>query len=174
MDTDFVKTILGVAQEVQKSVDDIYKPPIEGTPSRTEGVISFTLFRKTRGYIERVVHQINKTYEYDCYDACAVMVRRLVEMLIIESFEAYKIASKIKNPTTGDFLMLQDLIDRTIDETAWNLGRGTKAALPKLKIVGDRSAHNRRYNARRSDIDKIINDLRIVSEELLYISGLKT
>jgi hypothetical protein len=107
------------------------------------------------------------------FDACAVMMRRLIETLIIECFEKYNIAHKIKNTATGDFLFLQDLIDRLLQEPMWNLGRNTKQALPKLKKVGDQSAHSRRYNAHREDIEKIADDFRTVCQELIYLAGLK-
>ena len=68
--------------------------------------------------------------------------------------------------------MLRDLIDILLGESKFNLGRNTKKALPKLKEVGDLSAHARRYNAHREDIDKLINDFRIVCQELLYVAKL--
>lgn len=103
---------------------------------------------------------------------CAVMLRRLIETLIIEAFEKYSISSSIKN-RQGDFLYLGDLIDRTISEKSWNLSRNSKAALPRLKDVGDKSAHSRRFNAVRDDVDKLIPDLRVVAEELLSLAGMR-
>ncbi len=100
------------------------------------------------------------------------MIRRLIEILIIECFEHHKIASKVKN-TNDDYLFLDDLISATLSETAWSLGRNTKAGLRKMKRIGDQSAHSRRYNARREYIDDIIIDLRTVAEELLYIAHLR-
>jgi hypothetical protein len=102
-----------------------------------------------------------------------VMMRRLVETLIIECFEKHGIADKIKNSASGDFLYLGDLVDKTLQETTWNLGRNTKQGLPKLKNIGDQSAHNRRYNAHREDVDRVSNDFRVTCEELLYVAGLK-
>jgi len=101
------------------------------------------------------------------------MMHRLIETLIIECFEKHKIDVKIKDPKTREFLFLADLIDRTVQETSWNLSRNTKKSLPKLKSVGDLSAHNRRYNAHREDIDKVSNDFRTVCQELIYIAALK-
>jgi len=68
---------------------------------------------------------------------------------------------------------LSDLIDKTLAETSWNLGRNTNSGLWKLKAVGDRSAHSRRYNAKREYIDELIVPLRDVCEELLYLAGIK-
>ena len=43
-------------------------------------------FVGTRSYLERLVHQINGTYQFGFYDACATMCRRLMESLIIEVY----------------------------------------------------------------------------------------
>lgn len=99
------------------------------------------------------------------------MMRRLLETLIIECFESFGIAEKIKN-SHGDFLMLDGLIKKTLSEQNWNLGRETRKALPKLKSIGDRSAHNRRYNAYRQDIEGLLTDFRVVCQELLYLANL--
>lgn len=131
------------------------------------------MVRKTRGYIERNTYQINGCYEKGWFDACAVMMRRLTETLIIECFEAHKIESKIKN-SDGDYFFLSELIDKMLQETTcWNLSKVAKKSLPKLKNLGDKAAHNRRYNAHREDVDKLSTDFRDVCQELLYISTLK-
>ena len=95
-----------------------------------------------------------------------------METLIIEVFEKHNISERIKN-RSDDFMFLGELIDKTLAETSWNLTRNTKSALPKLKDVGDKSAHSRRFIAHRRDIDKIIDELRVAVQELAYLSGLK-
>jgi hypothetical protein len=147
-------------------------PPEEGLWAATQPVIIMSLVRGTRGYIERVANQVNGSYENGWYDACAVMLRRLIETLIIEAFEYHNVASKIKNQS-GDFMYLRDLIDKTLAEPLWNLGRNTKQALPRLKDIGDKSAHSRRYIAQRGDIQPLIPDIRTVLQELIYIAKLK-
>jgi hypothetical protein len=128
--------------------------------------------RNTRGYIERVANQVNGTYENGWYDACTVMIRRLLETLIIEAFEQYGIAANIKS-SSGEFFYLRDLIDKCVQEGSWNLSRNCKRAMPKLKDIGDKSAHSRRYNAHRGDIDPLLADVRIVVQELVYLAKLK-
>lgn len=164
-----------VVRLVRALRDDLpsrYVPPSEGTRPKSEMVLPSALVRGTRGYIERIVQQINGCYEQGWYDGCAVMMRRLMETLIIEMFEHYKIADEIKN-THGDFLYLADLVGRTQSQTAWNLGRKTKQALPRLKDLGDQSAHSRRFVAHREDIDRLQGDFRVVVQELVFLSGLK-
>lgn len=167
------KEIIALVKKLAAEAPRDFLPPSEGTRPTSEHLLSFSHVRGTRGYIERVVNQINGCYEKGWFDGCAVMMRRLVETLIIECFEKFGIATKIKDARTGDFLYLRDLVDRLLQETSWNLGRTAKQALPKLKSVGDQSAHSRRYNANREDIDKLANDFRIVCQELLYLAGLK-
>lgn len=147
-------------------------PPEGGLEAIGQSIIPFSLVRGTRGYIERITHQVNGTYSNGWYDSCAVMVRRLIETLIIEAFEANNIAHKIKN-SSGDFFYLSDLISKTLSEQSWNLTRNTKQALPKLKDIGDKSAHSRRYNAVRNDIDKINSDARVVVQEFVYLANLR-
>ncbi|WP_260411490.1 hypothetical protein [Pseudomonas glycinae] len=164
--------IKDLISSIKSDCKDTLLPPENGLEAIGQPVIPFALVRSTRGYLEKITHQINGAYTNGWYDASAVMIRRLIETLIIETFESHNIASKIKN-TSGDFFYLSDLISITLTETSWNLSRNSKQSLPKLKDIGDKSAHSRRYNAVRHDIDKIISDLRVAVQELIYLSGLK-
>ncbi|MBU2513082.1 DUF4145 domain-containing protein [bacterium] len=168
-----VQEALATAKKIQADAPIRYVPPSSGTKPKNQAVLPHALVNNTRGYIERVVYQINGCYEKGWFDGCAVMMRRLIETLIIECFEKHNISQKIKDTRTGDFLYLADLINKTVNESSWNLGRNTKQALPKLKSIGDQSAHSRRYNAHREDIDKLIPDFRTVCQEFIYLAQLK-
>lgn len=170
---DIARRGLEIAKAISAEAPKRFVPPVEGAQPEGEAVLPRDLASNTRGYLERVAKQINGTYEKGWYDACAVMMRRLLETLIIECFESRNVASKIKNPQTNDFLPLSDLITRMASESSWNLGRVTRRALPHLKRLGDLSAHCRRYNARRDDVDRLRDDFRVVCEEFFYISELK-
>lgn len=167
------RAALELAKNLKSSAPKSFVPPSDGTRPVNEFILPHAMVRGTRGYIEKIVFQINGCYEKGWFDGCAVMMRRLIETLIIECFEKYKIADAIKNPKTGEFLYLRDLVEKAVQEPAWNLGRKTKQALPRLKNVGDQSAHSRRYNAHREDIDKLSDDFRVVCQELIYLAGLK-
>ena len=169
---DFVKNLLNVAKSVQEAADTCLLPPVEVTPVDKHIVLSQHLFKSTRGYLGNIVYQINTSYENTCYDACSVMIRRLVEILIIETYEHNHIEDKIKN-LNGDFFSLDDLISCCLSESTWNLSRNTKRGLRSIKTLGDLSAHSRRYNTNRNDLDKVAVDLRVIAEEFLYLSGLK-
>lgn len=167
-----LRNTFNAAKAIQADVRSQLGPPDEGFLSETQQVLPVSIVRGTRGYIERVVNQINGCYEKGWYDACAVMLRRLLETLIIESFEKHGIASKIKN-SQGDFFFLRDLIDASLRESTWNLTRNCKQAMPRLKDVGDKSAHSRRYVAQRGDVDPLLSDIRLVVQELVFLAGLK-
>jgi hypothetical protein len=166
------KSVLGISKTIQTELSSICGIPDEGLPAKTQLVIPRSLAKGTRSYIERVLNQINGCYEKGWFDAGSVMIRRFVESLIIECFEQHGIADKIKT-SNGDFLFLGDLIDKMLSEKTWNLGRNAKTALPKLKSIGDKSAHSRRFIAQKWDVDKVIDDLRVVTQELILLSGLK-
>jgi hypothetical protein len=167
-----VKYALIIAKNILKEAPIRFVPPSEGASPKSQSVLPHAMVKSTRGYIERIVFQINGCYENGWYDVCAVMMRRLLETLIIEVFECYRLESKIKN-ATGDFFQLADLISATLSEKSWNLGRNTRSALPKLKNLGDQSAHSRRFIAHREDIDKIVTDFRTAAQELLFLAKLK-
>lgn len=164
---------LALAKRIQNSAPVSFVPPSEGTKPLNQHVLPHAMVAGTRGYIERVVFQINGCYEKGWFDGCAVMMRRLVETLIIEAFEANGVASNIQKPNSGEFLYLRSLIQKTLDEKTWNIGRNAKQGLSRLKDIGDQSAHSRRFNAHREDIDKLVPDFRVVCQELLYLAKLK-
>lgn len=170
--TSAILNALNAAKAIDQEFRKELGPPDEGLLAGTQTVISRSIVRGTRGYIEKISNQANGCYEHGWYDACAVLIRRLIETLIIEAHEKHGIASKIKN-SQGDFLFLKDLITRCLNEQSWNLSRNCRQALPKLKDVGDKSAHSRRYIAQRGDIDPLLADIRLVIQELLFLAGLK-
>ncbi len=73
------RNIFAAAKAIQADIDQELGPPEEGLRAATQQVLPHSVVRGTRGYIERVVNQANGAYENGWYDACAVMLRRLVE-----------------------------------------------------------------------------------------------
>lgn len=143
---------------------------IRGTllPSRvTSEFFPIELFDSTRGYLQALANQTLACYNEGIFDGCSVLSRKLVEILIIECFERSGVESLIKK-SDGLFYYLSDLITEFLKEPKWNIGRNAKSGLPKIKKIGDLSAHNRRYLARKPDLDKVKDDFRIVVEELIH------
>jgi hypothetical protein len=158
-------------KELKTELDEFILPNESTVPVLNGRVIPFSVVRGTRGYIEKITHQINGTYVDSNYDACAVMIRRLIETLIIETFEHNGLSHLIENGN-GNYFFLKDLIDVTLSQS-WKLSRNFKKDLLRFKDVGDKSAHSKTYIANRQDIDDIIPNLRLVIQELLILSGIK-
>ena len=137
-------------------------------PKPTSDLFNLDIVANTRGYIEKVANQACVCYDLKLYDACLVMIRKMLETLIIEAFERYTIADKIKG-ADGNFFYLSDLIPSLLNERSWNISRNASKSIPKIKALGDLSAHNRRFIAKKDDIDKIKDDLRSVIEELVHL-----
>jgi len=143
--------------------------------SPLEGVDTFfppsILAQAKRGYISSIGRQMNACYAGGWRDACAVMMRRLLEIGIIEAFEKKGVADKIKD-AQGNYYQLSLLVDLALAEPTFTLSRNTKKALPKLRDAGHLSAHGRYFLAAAEDLEKLRKDCRVVLEEFLHHSGL--
>ncbi|MGA7242403.1 MAG: hypothetical protein WBX19_04430 [Terracidiphilus sp.] len=156
----------------RRSLDAEYAFALKPKPlAQSDSVLPTDLFRGTRDYIERVIQQINRSYDAELWDCSAVMCRRLLETLIIETYEKAGRAGEIKG-SDGNFMMLNGLIGLLERDTSIHLGRNAAKGLKDFKQLGDLSAHNRRFNARQNDIDRVRNGLRVAAEELLHLAGL--
>ena len=99
-------------------------------------------------------------------------MRRLIETLIIESYESLTRESEIKD-SNNNYLMLKDLVKKVTDPGGLTLGRDAKKALQDIKELGDRSAHNRRYNAVKADLEKVQSGVRVAVDEMIKLAGLR-
>lgn len=136
-----------------------------------EGVLPESLYRGTRGYIEKLSDQINSSYENNIFDGCAVLMRRLLEICLILSYEKCGCASEIKDGN-GDNKMLQNIVSNAVANPNLSLSRNTKSCLETFRTLGNFSAHKIQYNAKKADIRKVKADFRACIEELLYKSGI--
>lgn len=138
----------------------------------SEELFPFEIIENTRGYLENIAKQAILCYQNGLYDGCLVLIRKLIEGLIIECFEKHGIAENIKG-ADDNYLYLSDLIRITISETTFTISRNSKKAFPEIKKFADLAAHNRRFNAKKADLDKIKGDVRIIIEELVHIAEIK-
>ena len=143
-------------------------PPAQHKPA----LFPLTILAQTnRAYLSSIGRQMNGCFDAGHFDACAVMMRRLIELSIIEGFEAKQIAQKIQG-AAGNYKQLGDLITAALAEPRIALSRNARTALPKLRDVGNRSAHGRYFNAQEDDIERVRDGCRVVVEEFLHHAGL--
>ena len=166
-----LQSALRITQRTRAATAEEARPRGEYSKPDSDWLVESSLVEgKAKDYIVNIVYQINGTYEHGWYDACAVMLRRLIESLIIETYVANGMVSAIQE---GDhYLGLAKLIDRAVQEPNLNLSSITKRTLPRLKKLGDLSAHKTEYNTRRKYIDNLLDDfyldMQVVIEEFIY------
>ncbi len=135
-------------------------------------VLPEILFVKTRGYLLSVAKQINASYQHNIFDGCAMLMRRLVEMLIILSYKHDKREAEILDKG-GGFQALSYLINYSLSNGVLNLSKDSEGTLDEFRQLGNYSAHGLEYNCRKADIEKVRLKFRACVEELLYRSGVK-
>ena len=138
----------------------------------TDCILPRSLYENTRGFIELLSRQINASYEYNIFDGCAVLMRRLVEVLLILSYEHNQIDSEIQDGN-GQYLPLEKIIANAKNHTTLRLARDTKVMLDELRSIGNFAAHKIYFNCRRPDLQRVISNYRATVEELLYKSGIR-
>jgi len=162
------KTIISLAKEI---------PALN---AKTEEIVSHStilpaaLYRTAnpRGYIVKLCDQINASYENNLFDACAVLMRRLLEVLLIHSYQHCGLESKILGPNSS-FKELKTIIVEVNSTGDIALSRNTKTCLDSFRVLGNFAAHKITYNTTRDDIKNIALDFRAAVEELLYAAGLR-
>ena len=149
-------------KQLATSVNDVVIPPV------SNNLIDLSIFDQTPYYIKAAAKEMIHCYDAGFYNATLVLMRKLTETLIIECFERYGFESDIKD-SKGVFFYLSDLIPHFLNCPRWNASRNINKSLLSVKHFGDLSAHNRRYLAKKSDIDNMKIDLRQALQEIVLI-----
>ena len=158
-------TVYSLLPTAQKLLG-IENTSINSSFSPKEIIIPLEIFNGTKDYINKVAIQINGCYRDKYYDACSTMLRRLFETLIIEIYENKKIEDRIKD-ADRQFLKLNALIGKAINDKDIKMSSQTKQHLPKIKLFGDTAAHSRKIILRKHDIDQYKDEIRLSAEDLI-------
>lgn len=135
-------------------------------------IVPRPLYENSRGFIESLAKQINASYEYNIFDGCAVLMRRLIEILLILTYEFNQVEVEIQDGN-GQYFPLERIIANAKNNSKLRLSRDTKSMLDELRILGNFSAHKIYFNCRRADLQKVASSYRATIEELLYKSGIR-
>jgi hypothetical protein len=130
-------------------------------------------YKNTRGYIETLAKQINACYEYNCFDGCAVIMRRLEEVLLILAYRHLSIDAAIKD-ANGNYFMLEGIVNDAKTNGTLNLSRNAKNDIETFRELGNFSAHKIEYTCKREYIRTEIQKFRALVNELLHKAGLRT
>ena len=130
-------------------------------------------YKVGRGYIELLAKQINRSYEENVFDGCAVLMRRLLEVMLILAYRKLSIESAIQE-ADGNYKMLEGIINDAKTNSTLKLSRNSKDMLEVFRKLGNFSAHKIEYTCHQQYIQPHIMDYRSIITELLHKSGLKT
>lgn len=132
-------------------------------------VLDSNLFLGKRGFLDRLIKQINNCYSNNCFDACAVLMRRVFEITLILAYENNGVESEIK--INGDYVMLERIVANAVQNTTLHISR-SRNEYDAIRDLGNFAAHKIHFNTRKSDIDNIKQTYRVCLEELYYLAGL--
>ena len=134
-------------------------------------IIDETKFCGKKSFLTKLIKQINSSYKNNCFDACAVLMRRLFEVMLVLSFQHHSIDGLIKDQSGNGYVMLERIVSIAQNDQTLKLSRN-KTHYDKFRQIGNFSAHSITYTAGAKDIDDIRMDYRAMLEELYTKAGL--
>ena len=134
-------------------------------------ILDETKFCGKRTHLDKLIVQINHSYANNCYDACAVLMRRLFEVMLVLSYQKLNIDDEIKDASGTGYIMLDGIVKNAHNNTTLKLSR-IKKEFDTFRKVGNFSAHSITYTAGKKDIDDIKLNYRVMLEELYSKAGL--
>ncbi len=163
---EFIPVIL---QEMERELGILWNDTVK-IDSSSE-MIDEIKFAGKRKYLDRLIMQINHSYANNCYDACAVLMRRLFEVMLVLSYQNIGIDDEIKDSTGSGYVMLDGIVTNAKNNARLKLSR-IKNEFDTFRKVGNFSAHSITYTAGKKDIDDIKLNYRVMLEELYNKAGL--
>lgn len=163
---EFIPTIL---QELESRYSSLWNNT-ETIESNSE-LIDESKFCGKRGFLDKIIKQINHTYSHNCFDACAVLMRRLFEILLVLTYQNTGIESAISKPD-GTHFMLEAIVKDAVQNKALGIPARISKNFDAFREVGNNSAHSITYTAGQKDITDIQRDYRVMMEDLYNRAGL--
>jgi hypothetical protein len=143
------------------------------SPSTPTGVadafIDPGIFRDCPHFISYLVPQINGCWDRAWLEACALIIRRLLETLIIWLFDQRGWSVENRD-TDGSYFKLQTLVDKVCGDSRIRLTSREASGLQHLKAIGDEAAHDFKVRVRRNDLKSHRLELRLACERLIFIA----
>lgn len=149
-------------EELASSLNEVVDVPL------TTNFFDVNLLKNTQYYLVNTASQMCKCFDSGLYDAALVLMRKLLETLIVETFERFGIEDAIKD-VNGNYKFLSELIPAFLNSKKWTASRNIKSSMEKIKKYGDLSAHNRRFIAHKPELDDVKFELRQAIQELVLL-----
>ena len=130
------------------------------------------IFDGLQNNFQKICKQINASYKHDLFDCTAVMMRRLLEGLLVLSFQNNGIDDGIIDKK-GKIYTLDKVIKNAEQNETLKLSSNTKKYMSQFKDLGNYSADKIWFNATKNDIEPNILRFRAIIEELIYKAKLR-
>lgn len=160
---------------MRRWINDIHQwEKDDDTEIKHEGtILSDTIFQGTPSYIQNLCKQINASYENNLFDCSAVIMCRLLEILLVLSYQNMNMESEIMSKNENRHIAFDKIIKNAEQNQKLSLSQNTKKDISIFKDLGNYSAHKIWYNCTQKDIQPNILKYRAIIEELLYKAGIK-
>ena len=165
----FLEIVPTVVQDLESKYTKIWNDQ-EKVESNSE-LLEESKFCGKRGYLDKIIRQINCSYGNHCFDACAVLMRRLFEIILILTYEHNGIESVIKNKD-GSYFMLEGIVSNSVNNQILKIPARITKHYDLFRDVGNYSAHGITYTAGAKDINDIKLSYRVMLEDLFNRAGL--
>lgn len=160
---------------MERWIEDIEKWDTndDATIQESGTILPSQLFENIASYnIQAICKQINASYENNLYDCTCVMMRRLLEGLLVLTYQNYGIEEEITDKS-GWHLTLDKIIKNASQNSILALSANTKRDMALFKDIGNYSAHKIWYNATKQDIEPHMLKYRVIIEELMHKAGIR-
>jgi hypothetical protein len=155
-------------------VNDIlhWKDEDNVTIEQNESILPNAVVEGLSPNIQSLCKQINASYEHNLYDCTAVIMRRLLEGLLVVSYQNNGLEVDITDKN-GRHFSLDKIIKNAEQNPNLSLSLNTRKDMNLFRELGNYSAHKIWFNSTQKDIEPHILKYRAIIEELIYKAGLK-
>ena len=168
-DKNAIEFVPAVLQSLDREYGQLWHDTV--TIESNNELLEEAKFCGKRPFLTKLIQQINFCYGHNCYDACAVLMRRLFEVLLVLTYQNKGVEGDIQKPD-GSHKMLEGIVKDAVQNQSLGIPSRISKNFDAFREVGNNSAHSITYTAGKLDIDNIVRDYRVMLEDLYTRAGL--
>jgi hypothetical protein len=135
-------------------------------------ILPESLLNKKKTYIQKFGKQINLSYSDNIFDGCAVLMRHMIEICLIHTYENLGIETQIK-ADPDKYKDLKSIIKDARTNPTLMLSKESRLCLDEFRTLGNLSAHKLYYNCTFEEINRVKQNFRLLIDELFNKAGIK-
>lgn len=120
--------------------------------------------------IRSLAWQVNNAYKMETFDACSLMMRRLLNVLIILMYKKHNSAKRLKSGKY--YLTLEQVVEDIKRYNPFGVSLHTIKEMEEFASICDNSVHGLFDNCTQEDIDKNQSLYRFILFDILIASGI--